>query len=146
MEADVNWADFSSKVNYDCNFPCGSNGHDVLIENDWNWFGTFRGRAGVAVENVLAFVTGGLAVGRVGHTWTEFDDPPDSWAKFGGTRVGVVVGGGIEWGVTPEWSAKAEGLYVDLGESSSPTNGKGFKMDVRDTAYVARLGLNYRPR
>jgi outer membrane immunogenic protein len=70
---------------------------------------TFRARAGVAVDNVLPYVTGGLAVG-----WLHGQEG-DSAANgaFGAgttTVVGWTAGGGIEALFGPHWSAKAEYL------------------------------------
>ena len=62
-------------------------------------FGTVRGRAGYAMNNVLVYVTGGLAYGggRV-----EFGPASETQ-----THLGWTLGGGVEVGLTPNWSANA---------------------------------------
>ena len=96
------------------------------------YFGTVRGRAGYAMNNVLFYVTGGLAYGggRV-----EFAGLSESQSHFGWT-----FGGGGEVGLTPNWSAKAEYLYVRLEDRSYVLTGvnNGFSSNV------FRLGVNYR--
>ncbi|MBW8854370.1 MAG: porin family protein, partial [Bradyrhizobium sp.] len=96
------------------------------------WFATMRGRAGYAMNNVLFYVTGGLAYGggRV-----DFAGVSESQNHFGWT-----FGGGVEVGLTPTWSAKAEYLYVRLEDRSYVLTGinNGFSSNL------FRLGVNYR--
>ena len=56
------------------------------------------------------------------------------------THLGWTVGGGVEVGLTPNWSAKAEYLYVRLEDRSYVLTGvnNGFQSNV------FRLGVNYR--
>jgi outer membrane immunogenic protein len=96
------------------------------------WFGTVRGRAGYAMNNVLVYATGGFAYGggRV-----EFAGLSESQ-----THVGWTVGGGVEVGLTPNWTAKAEYLYVRLEDQGYVLTGlnNGFQSNV------FRLGVNYK--
>jgi outer membrane immunogenic protein len=140
IEADMNWLNLGKTELYDT-----AVGRDpsVVINWKWSWLATVRGRAGVAVDDILVYLTAGAAFARPRFSWTELDDPPDSWPEFGGVRVGWTVGGGIEYGVGSNWSVKLEGLYVDLGKEES-TNLNGFPLEVRTTAFIGRVGLNYR--
>lgn len=96
------------------------------------WFGTLRGRAGVAVGNVLAFGTAGLAYGEV---------TADSVGNLSESRasVGWVAGGGLEVGFAPRWSAKAEYLYLDLASRNYSLTGTSNGL----AANLIRLGVNY---
>jgi outer membrane immunogenic protein len=95
------------------------------------WFGTLRGRAGFAINNVLLYGTFGLAYG-------------DLRAEFGGldeskTLAGWTGGLGMEVGLTPNWSAKVEYLYMDLGS-------RAYTLTATDNGLQAsylRLGVNY---
>jgi outer membrane immunogenic protein len=96
------------------------------------WFGTMRGRAGFAMNNILVYATGGLAFGG-------------GRAEFAGLRetqmhLGWTVGAGLEVGFTPNWSAKVEYLFVDLSERNYSIIGTthGFESSV------FRFGVNYR--
>ena len=96
------------------------------------WFGTARGRGGIAFSNVLLYLTAGLAYGG---GKLETGGLSETQTHFGWTG-----GGGIEVGLTPNWSAKAEYLWLDLGERTynlSRTN-SGIE------ASVLRFGANYR--
>jgi outer membrane immunogenic protein len=96
------------------------------------WFGTVRGRGGYAMNNVLLYVTGGLAYG--GGT-VDFGFTSESQ-----THLGWTIGAGVEVGLTPNWSAKAEYLYVRLEDRGYVLTGvnNGFQSNV------FRLGVNYR--
>jgi outer membrane immunogenic protein len=95
------------------------------------WFGTLRGRAGYAMSNVMLYATFGLAYGG-------------GSVQIGGlsesnTHVGWAAGGGIEVGLGPNWSAKAEYLFVDLSNQHYVLFGNpAFESNL------LRLGANYR--
>ena len=96
------------------------------------WFGTTRVRAGFALTNILFYGTFGLAYGggkieAAGLSETN-------------THFGWAAGLGLEVGLTPRWSAKAEYLYVDLANKTYLLTGAdhGFESSV------LRFGLNYR--
>lgn len=133
-----------------------------------DWFGTVRGRFGIAVRpRVLLYGTGGLAYGQVstsgsvsainvggfpgadGGTFTPVT------ASFGSstTKLGWTAGAGIEGAFADNWSARLEYLYVDLGTVSGSfatpviaLSGAplvvGYRSHVTDN--VLRLGVNYR--
>ena len=96
------------------------------------WFGTVRGRAGYAFNNILLYGTGGLAFGELrGEKWGLSESH---------TTAGWTVGVGAEFGLAQNWSAKIEYLYVDLANENftitSVPNGYRFG--------VLRAGVNYR--
>ncbi len=95
------------------------------------WFGTLRGRAGYAMNNVMLYATFGLAYGG-GSVQT-------GGLKESNTHVGWAAGAGMEVGLTPNWSAKAEYLFVDLSDQRYVLFANtGFKSSI------LRLGVNYR--
>lgn len=112
---------------------------------DVDWFATGRLRVGYAIDRLMPFITGGIAVGGVEGTF-------DSGAGLAcicdvdDTTVGWTVGGGIEWAVNDSWSVKAEYLYIDLGKPSISGNNTLFTPGVGTDNYdfsVARLGVNF---
>src|SRR5712672_1818254 len=100
---------------------------------DLSYLGTLRARIGVlAVPSFLLYATGGLAYGGVksdttiAQSVTNTGRPPPSMltlGSFSGTRVGYVVGGGGEWMLSANWSAKLEYLHYDLGSATYATGG-----------------------
>jgi outer membrane immunogenic protein len=112
---------------------------------DVDWFATGRLRLGLAMERVLPFVTGGIAVGGVKGTY----DSGVGLACICDTddvTVGWTVGGGLEWAVNDSWSVKAEYLYVDLGKPSVSGDNTLFTPGVGTDNYdfsIARMGVNF---
>jgi outer membrane immunogenic protein len=96
------------------------------------WFGTLRGRAGYAVNNILFYATGGLAYGGGTVDVAGLSETHSS--------VGWTAGGGLEVGLTPRWTARAEYLYMDLGAQNYALTGLSHDF----TASVLRFGANYR--
>ncbi len=108
-----------------------------------DYFGTLRGRFGVAFDNILLYGTGGLAVGHLSNTLsTNFF----AGQTVSNTHVGWTAGGGAEVALGQHWSLKAEYLYLDLGSRDytygAPLTPQTHTMDV--TAHLGRIGLNYR--
>ena len=59
VEADWSWANNRASATY---FDGDAGTQDAItIESRMRWFGTVRARTGVVVDNVLLYVTGGLA-------------------------------------------------------------------------------------
>jgi outer membrane immunogenic protein len=98
-------------------------------------------------------VTGGAAFGGV-HSSVSNVYNPTTFGNFFGTssdtRFGWVVGAGVEWAFSPNWSVKGEYLHVDLGSSNvtmlDPVN---FPLDratyhFRSEFDAVRVGINYR--
>jgi len=56
--------------------------------------------------------------------------------------VGWTLGAGLEKKFTPNWSAKLEYLYVDLGTKTF-FSGTGNDVDVRFRDHILRAGINY---
>ena len=95
------------------------------------WFGTVRGRAGYALNNILFFGTGGLAFGELrGETFGLAESH---------TTAGWTLGFGSEVGLDSHWSAKIEYLYIDLSESRFGITG----MSNGYRSSVVRAGINY---
>jgi outer membrane immunogenic protein len=109
------------------------------VRGSLDYIGTVRGRLGwLVTPTLLAYGTGGLAYGGVTlNTTTVVSPAPYSWSPGGGvslpsygkafmqpaiggvnysnTQVGWTACGGIELMFWPNWSAKVEYLYYDLG-------------------------------
>lgn len=97
------------------------------------WFGTVRGRAGYAMNNILVYGTLGLAYGGLkGETAAGLTESK----TLGGWAGGL----GMEVGFTPNWTARAEYLYIDLGDRNYAITGSANGLE----SSILRLGLNYR--
>jgi outer membrane immunogenic protein len=70
------------------------NFHDSM-----RWLGTVRGRAGLAVDNVLTYLTAGLAYGRADHSVSDVTigiPESENTQDFSSTKAGPVGGVGME--------------------------------------------------
>jgi outer membrane immunogenic protein len=137
-----------------------------------DWFGTVRGRIGYVWGNgeVLSYVTGGLAYGKVDLEGTSTVSGSAGFVPFSVTQAfshnavntGWVVGYGTEghlpgnW-IPGNWTWKIEGLYMDLGtlDTAGVTTGASaggafsatgaqVTTHTRFTDGILRGGLNYR--
>ena len=129
--------------------------HDSKVD----WFSTLRGRIGYAPhQNLLLFVTGGAAMGRIESKtrfetdYTTYDAWDTSWSSSArDTRFGGVVGAGAEYSVASRWSVKAEYLFIDLGTKTNVVNGtyvngdaKTYSVKNKGQFSTFRLGVNFR--
>ena len=114
------------------------------MEFESDLLATARGRVGWAEDDLLLYLTGGVAF---------VDAELDNTRNEGGTTkdvdaLGGVAGLGMEWGATRNLSLKLEGLFLffdedtdieDIGSEGEP--GDFFRID---DGFVARLGANWR--
>jgi outer membrane immunogenic protein len=110
-----------------------------------NFAGSLRGRAGIAIDRLLLYVTGGLALGN--PTARYFNADPGHW-RHSGLRAGYVIGGGAEVMVTPNWTVRVEALIYNFGSANAvhttPGDGDGYVMRVRTSQTQVRAGAAYR--
>lgn len=128
VEADGDWSDIRGSTPSTFCAACQTSN---------NWLATVRGRVGVAWDRVLLFGTGGLAAGDVKATTGVGTDS--------NTELGWTAGGGIEVGITENFTAKVEYLYVDLQNGSCTAScGAPPTIGVSFTSSLVRGGLNYK--
>jgi outer membrane immunogenic protein len=102
-----------------------SAGYNWTIENKLDWYGTARGRIGVAFDRLLIYGTGGVAFGQSSSTEIVTADKRQGFdpaqvtarASVREHHVGWAAGAGAEWMLLPNWTFKVEWLYVDLGDA-----------------------------
>jgi outer membrane immunogenic protein len=118
--------------------------------------GTVRGRVGyLASPAWLLYATGGLAYGETKlltafgcsatcATPASISGLTDNW------QTGWTAGAGVEWRFAPQWSVKAEYLYVDLGSIShtigypyGPFN-SSLTSTYNERDNIVRAGINYK--
>ena len=144
VEGDLDWANI--KGNYIVNPTVLGGpilpGQSITLNMNSNIsaFGTARLRAGAAVNNILFYVTGGVATVKSSANGTSVagvacgtlgvfpNCATSAW------RPGMVAGLGVEYGFTPNWSVKGEYLYTKV-------IGTGVTTDSLNTV---RAGINYR--
>jgi len=140
IESDFNYADSDASLFDDC---C-----DQINSSDMKWFSTVRARLGIVhQDNILFYVTGGLAYANLDYTFAVGD--LDFYQKDDDTKFGYAVGGGVEFLRHANWSLKAEALYVDLGKEKVDYEDALCGIDCtarigyEDDFWTARIGLSY---
>jgi outer membrane immunogenic protein len=127
----------------------GSNQHSSKLDA----FGTVRGRVGFTQNNWLFYGTGGFAWSEGSVTRTQISTvvavPPipavaGTVEASSNTRTGWVAGAGVEWGITQNWTARVEYLYLDLGNATSVFPISNRQQTSSLTMNVARFGVNYK--
>jgi len=132
VEGDGDWTNIKGSTSNG-----GCTGSICQTSNDW--LTTFRGRIGYAFDRVLVYGTAGGAAGDVKATLTVAGFPP---ASTDSTEFGWTAGGGVEFALTENVTAKAEYLFVDL--SNGALNGPGISVPVQFDASIVRAGLNFK--
>ena len=131
----------------------------VTSSKQLDYLGTVRVRFGyLLMPTFLIYGTGGLAYGGVQTTTSILQNntglgtgPFGSFGRISNTEVGWTAGGGFEWMFLPNWSAKVEYLYYDLGTA---TNGLGLLSNpglytssasstTRFNGSLVRAGIDY---
>jgi outer membrane immunogenic protein len=110
-----------------------------------DWFGTVRGRVGIATGPVLTYVTAGWAYGSVKTTLTETVGTTAAFSS-NQNRGGWTWGSGVEASLGGNWTGKIEYLWFTLGDRLDLFTLNGFPQamstDIREQIF--RVGLNYR--
>jgi opacity protein-like surface antigen/outer membrane receptor protein involved in Fe transport len=138
----------------------------VTLDHTHNldWFGTVRGRLGVAVSpDLVAYGTGGLAVGGIAHSaniggvvaGVDANGNPTATSAVTNftsrsAKTGYAVGAGIEAHLAGNVTGKIEYLHMGFGTGTTAgLNGQNtppiavtFASHVTDD--IVRLGLNYK--
>jgi outer membrane immunogenic protein len=109
-----------------------------------DWVSTLTGRIGYAQNNWLAYFKGGAAWA---HNKYSVVDPGVSNYTGNDTETGWTVGGGLEYGFSPNWSAFIEYNYIDLGTRNvtlvDPVLGAAVT-PVKQDIQMVKAGINYR--
>ena len=155
VEGEVNWTNLKGS-NLDPSYP-------DINHTDTDFIGVLGGRLGYAWDRLLLY-------GKAGGAWAHDKYSVISNTRFSvgsnalpavtvtsGTEVdeatvnrfGYMLGVGVEYALTPQWSVKAEYEYLDFGRQRTtltPTTTvvSPFDEDIRQTIQIASIGLNYK--
>jgi outer membrane immunogenic protein len=126
---------------------------NITMTSRMKWFATARTRTGIVVDNLLLYVTGGLAVAQFDRSNFYNDDGDTLLVGTNRTRIGWVAGVGTEWQISPNWTLGGEFLYMGFEKQDvtftctgaiCDTEGQPFRYRFNDAAWISRVSLNYR--
>jgi outer membrane immunogenic protein len=130
LEGDIDWSNIRGTASTAA-CPPG-------CETRNTWLSTVRGRLGYAADRWMPYITGGVALGDIRANFP---------GAIGGSasKAGWTVGGGLEFALAGNWTAKAEYLYVNLGTFDCGANcGTAGPDNIKFNANIVRGGINYR--
>jgi outer membrane immunogenic protein len=154
VEGEASWANLKGS-NVDPNFS-------MTNHTDTDFIGVLAGRFGYAWDRVLLY-------GKAGGAWAHDNysvytnssftvgSGPTAVTQTSGTmvdaasvnRFGYMLGAGVEYALSPQWSVKAEYQYLDFGTQRTtltPTTTvvSPIDMDITQRIQVAKVGINYK--
>ena len=146
VEGDLDWANVSGSRTLLPTMAGVAQPISLTLNSQIDWISTGRVRAGWAQDNWLIYSTAGLAMmGATPHINRITDVVTGAALSCASPQVqiagcssksltgGLAFGAGLEYGFAPNWSAKAEYLYIAQLQGANLQNLNLF-----------RVGLNYR--
>jgi len=130
IEGDYDWQNVRGSAP-----NCGGLG--VSCDTASNWYGTFRGRVGYAMDRIMIYGTAGGAVSDV-----KVSSSALPWTS--NTELGWAAGAGIEGAITDNLTAKVEYLFTDYGSTNCTVASCGGTGTVKFDESMVRAGLNYK--
>ncbi len=146
VEGQGNWADLKGR-NQSLLAPTADNDSRI------NAFGLLTGQVGYAANNVLLYVKGGAAV--TSDRFRDFGTGTNVLATnvvSDNNRWGGVVGAGIEYGFSPNWSAALEYDHLFMGSRTYTFTNNGvlapagttFNERIKQDVDLVTVRVNYR--
>ncbi|MBN8936642.1 MAG: porin family protein [Rhizobiales bacterium] len=111
-----------------------------------NWYASITGRVGGVVnDRTLAYVKGGAV-------WMDadygFGIPGVFSSTASETRLGYLIGAGVEYKFNEHWSGFSEYNFMDFGRDNVdfvvPIGPGTVTSGINDTAHVFKVGVNYK--
>lgn len=123
-----------------------------------NWQASLRARAGVAANNWLLYVTGGVAFADVDSSLSVYNFNPTGCegvcvvnpgfaSSANNTLVGFTIGAGSEYALSRNWIARMEVRYTDFGAKTFDlvdNLGNALPTRVRFDQVSATAGISYK--
>ncbi len=136
--------------------------HPDINQNSTDFVGVLGGRLGYAWDRLMVYGKAGGAWANTQYsvfsntTFTVSNSPQRVTVTPGMmvddatvNRFGFMLGAGVEYALTPQWSIKAEYEYLDFGRQRTtltPTTTivSPFDEDIRQRIQFAEIGFNYK--
>ncbi len=157
LEADGMWTDLRRTFGSGTTFGPAVTGGPSTTLSEVNWLASVRTRQGIALEDTLIYVTGGVAFAGVKNGWADGYSavalvPAGTCCDIQSnqTKVGWVAGFGLEHMWTRNLSIRSEVLYYDLGRTEASGNSApaapgvpaSLRLNATNEVFVSRLGLS----
>jgi outer membrane immunogenic protein len=147
LEGDFDWTDINGSNVCLMAFSCSVK---------QTWLGDFAGRVGFATPNIpmLLYVKAGIAWSDFSYGFGNTFNGTTISSSASDTRMGGLLGMGVEYAFLTNWTAKIEYDFIDFGSNNEsfplavsgcsgctlPTIGAS----IRDTESLMKAGINYK--
>jgi outer membrane immunogenic protein len=141
VEGDFSWAGLSGQT-------CNTVGGLIECNSNVDRFATVTGRFGiVSFDRALFYLKAGGAWAHDTYEITALG--PFAHSSVSANRMGWTAGGGIEFALQRNWSAKLEYDFMDFGTHNypidlTPTSIGLTTVNIQQRIQVVKFGLNYR--
>lgn len=121
---------------------------DDVFTNEVTAIATVVGRIGYAWDNWLVYGKGGYAGGEVKFSVADSVGANTGNGSDSSWQSGWTVGGGVEYGLTPNWILGIEYNYIDLGTKNYQVSGSAatsyaFDVETRIHEVLARISYKF---
>ena len=119
------------------------NGWRWMVKNRWQT--SLRARAGVQLGAIRAYATGGLAVAKVDHNYLNIAIAQGESFRVTKTKVGYIVGGGLEHRLSDRLTVRIEYRNSDYGNVTAEANPAWKDVQMhRLSIQGSEIGVSYR--
>ncbi len=119
----------------------------ITTNSSANYFASIRGRAGVAFDRAVLYLTAGVAAGGArGPVTLSVGGQQYAADRSQSSRMKYALGAGFEYAFAKDWSLRGEYLFLDQSLNSQLfDNGAGsyYVSRLRNENHILRFGLNY---
>lgn len=139
VEADATFMDWDDEIAED-------DGEDIEgVSAEVDLLASLRARIGFAMDNLLIYATGGVAIADAEASTFEIGEFE---ADVDFDDIGGVVGGGLEFALSNHFTVRAEGLFYFFGDDQDFDSDDGAEEGdfvELDDAFVIRAGFSWYP-
>ncbi|MBW3096212.1 outer membrane protein [Pseudohoeflea coraliihabitans] len=124
----------------------GAPADDSFYSTDGGVYGALFARVGYTFDRVLLYAKGGVIAADIDQGFRDTDatvlggliDPTED-----NVDIGLAIGGGLEFAVTPSIIARLEGQYVDFGTTEAIGDGFRFRQDLDFAVVKAGIAIKF---
>jgi outer membrane immunogenic protein len=156
IQADYGWSSINASVT-ETDSDLGIDTDTLTVSSRLRGLGTVRARTGVVVDNLLLYVTGGVAFADFKRSYSQIDlnTPGTETFETRKSKWGWTLGVGTEWAMWGNWSLQSEVLYARFEKDEvsftcaaaitcGPATPELKRFDHHDSVWISKIGLNYR--
>jgi outer membrane immunogenic protein len=140
--AEVSWA--ATNISVSSRTQTTASGNLERVTSAPHWFGSVTGRVGYALDSLLIYAKGGGAVMYANYKQDFLNTTTlvANTQNINDSRPGYTFGGGLEYGLIENVSAKVEYDFYDFGTRSE--NFTITPISVKSQLHVLEAGLDFR--